>query len=269
MEHAIFSRPGVGTTARIVQSQALRFSRVTMDEPALLVVRFGRKELRAPGFRCVLEPGDAVVLAQDQVVDIVNTPGPDGRYQADWLVWDRALLEGHVPKNPASRTVEEARGLHGLAKNLSDAIDAAIDVLRDPEKVPDPIARHRLDEVLVWLDLLGIRIESRAPSGTGALVRRLIHTSPETRWPAEAIASRMAMSEATLRRRLAQEGTTLGALVSDVRMSLAMQLLQSTDVPITGIALRIGYESASRFAIRFRRRFGFAPSAIRDHHRRP
>jgi len=269
VEHAIFTRPGVGSTARIVQSQALRFSRVTMDEPALLVVRFGRKELRAPGFACVLEPGDAVVLAQGQVVDIVNTPGPDGRYQADWLVWDPAVLEGHVPRHPASRAVEEIRGLHGLSKGLSDAIDAAIDVLRRPDEVPDAVARHRLAEVLVWLDLLGIRIERRAPSGTGALVRRLVHASPEARWPAEAVATRLAMSEATLRRRLAQEGTTLGALIADVRMSLAMQLLQSTDVPITGIALRIGYESASRFAIRFRRRFGFAPSAIRDHHRRP
>jgi transcriptional regulator GlxA family with amidase domain len=51
-------------------------------------------------------------------------------------------------------------------------------------------------------------------------------------------------------------------------MSFAMVLLQSTQHAVNRIALQVGYESASRFAIRFRERFGFAPTAIRGHARR-
>ena len=53
----------------------------------------------------------------------------------------------------------------------------------------------------------------------------------------------------------------------DVRMTSALRLLQGTDWPISLIASQVGYESASRFAERFRKRFGFAPTAIRGHHR--
>lgn len=268
MDHVIARRPGIGTTARIVQSQHLRFSRVTVSDPVLIIVKFGRKELHAPGFQCVLEAGEAVAIGQDQVFDIVNTPGPDGQYQADWLVWDPALISGYVPRNLDSRAIDVARDLGGAPEEFSRSIDMAFDALRHPDEVPDPVAAHRLTEVLVWIDLLGSRFELREPTSTGAMVRRLIASSPDIEWAASTVVERMAMSEATLRRRLAEEGTTLGALIADVRMSSAMQLLQSTDLPISRIALDVGYESPSRFAIRFRRRFGFAPSAIRGHHRK-
>ena len=44
-------------------------------------------------------------------------------------------------------------------------------------------------------------------------------------------------------------------------------LLQSTDFPINRIALEVGYASPSRFATRFRARFGIAPTIIRGHRR--
>jgi transcriptional regulator GlxA family with amidase domain len=53
----------------------------------------------------------------------------------------------------------------------------------------------------------------------------------------------------------------------DARMSLALTLLQASDLSVNNIANAVGYSSASRFAVRFRQRFGFAPSAIRGHER--
>lgn len=269
MDHIIAVRPDVGTTARILQYQHLRFSRVTIPNPVLIIVKFGQKELRAPGFECLLGPGQAVAIAQDQIFDIINTPGPDGRYQSDWLVWDAALISGFVQRNANSTVIETARNLGQLPTEFSNSIDAALDAVRHPDQVPDSIAVHRLNEVLVWIETYGGRFELREPISTSALVRRCVLSSPDTNWTASAIVTEMAMSEATLRRRLAEEGTTLGDLIADVRMSFAMQLLQSTRLPISRIALDVGYESASRFAIRFRRRFGFSPSAIRGHHRHP
>jgi AraC-like DNA-binding protein len=37
---------------------------------------------------------------------------------------------------------------------------------------------------------------------------------------------------------------------------------------VTQIALTVGYQSPSHFTVRFRRRFGFPPSAIRESGRR-
>ncbi|RZS79826.1 AraC family transcriptional regulator [Phyllobacterium myrsinacearum] len=267
MDHVITIRPGVGTVARIVQSRHLRFSRVTTTSPVLIVVKFGRKELRAPGFQCVLGPGDAVAISQDQVFDIVNTPGPDGQYQADWLVWDPVLISGFVSDNANSTIIDIAQDLKQVPDEFSHSFAVALDAVRQPDNIPHAIAVHRLNEVLVWIDSFGVRFGQRQSSRTSALVRRLILSSPDANWTASAIVSTIAMSEATLRRRLAEEGMTLSELIADVRMLCAMQLLQSTHLPISRIALDVGYESASRFAIRFRRRFGFAPSAIRGHQR--
>nr|WP_274708848.1 helix-turn-helix transcriptional regulator [Variovorax sp. S12S4] len=81
------------------------------------------------------------------------------------------------------------------------------------------------------------------------------------------VAARLAMSEATLRRRLSAEGATFASVLTDARMSFAMTLLQSTDHAVTRIASSVGYDSASRFSVRFRARFGFAPTAVRGHRR--
>jgi AraC-like DNA-binding protein len=72
-----------------------------------------------------------------------------------------------------------------------------------------------------------------------------------------------ALSEASLRRRLASESASFTSLVIDARMTIALERLQSSSHSITRIALDVGYESASRFAVRFRARFGIAPSEIR------
>jgi AraC-like DNA-binding protein len=44
----------------------------------------------------------------------------------------------------------------------------------------------------------------------------------------------------------------------------ALTLLQVTDRPVSDIACQVGYDCASRFADRFKKRFGFSPRAVRD-----
>nr|WP_234902913.1 helix-turn-helix transcriptional regulator [Ensifer adhaerens] len=90
---------------------------------------------------------------------------------------------------------------------------------------------------------------------------------PGTPWTGSGLGKRLGVSEATLRRKLSAEGWSFQQLLTDVRMSAAIQMLQSSDVPVLHIAQQVGYESQSRFAARFRQRFGFPPSAIRGHRR--
>lgn len=111
------------------------------------------------------------------------------------------------------------------------------------------------------------RVTLPRPTGFAQRIRGVLIASPGTEWSSTGLGRTLGVSEVTLRRKLASEAWTFQSLLADVRMSAAMQLLQSTDLPILHIAQEVGYESQSGFAMRFRARFGFAPSAIRGHHR--
>ena len=63
-------------------------------------------------------------------------------------------------------------------------------------------------------------------------VRFILATDLAASWCASAMTSRLGMSEATMRRRLAAEGWTFSELLIDVRVSRALTLLQVTDRPV-------------------------------------
>jgi AraC-like DNA-binding protein len=145
----------------------------------------------------------------------------------------------------------------------------AAQALAPDAALPESIARLRVLEVLHWLlEQHGVALRApQAHADVSAKVRALITGRLDTEWTADRIASELAVSEATLRRRLVAEGASLTQLLVDARMATALTLLQATAQPVSSIALSVGYESPSRFAVRFRQRFGFAPTAVRGHER--
>lgn len=84
-------------------------------------------------------------------------------------------------------------------------------------------------------------------------VRQFIMLSPARAWTAQDVASRLALSVPTLRRRLREESQSFRQIVEEVRMAVALSQLQSTRLPIGEIALQCGYLSSSRFTARFRK----------------
>ena len=262
-DSALVVRQDVGVSARVGQRRDLRFSRIVVDRPALIVVTHGNKTLHADDRQWSIGSGEAVAIAGGQTFDVSNRLSADGLYEARWLIWDPAIVAGFDRRPAGIPPLAGAASLGRVDTQLAGAFERAADAIQDVEHVPDEVARHRLAEVLVWLSLRGIRFAPAEDPGMAMKVRRLFETALDRRWTASIVASDLAVSEATLRRRLAAEGTGLGAILADVRMSSAMVLLQSTRYPVQRIALEVGYESASRFAIRFRERFGFPPTAIR------
>ncbi|WP_234262472.1 helix-turn-helix domain-containing protein [Klebsiella aerogenes] len=59
-------------------------------------------------------------------------------------------------------------------------------------------------------------------------------------------------------------GYTLGRYIRARRMTVAAVLLKSTDLSITSIYLRVGYDEAATFCRVFCRHFGLSPSAYRS-----
>lgn len=268
-------RPGVGVAAHIVQGRGLEILRVRVEYPTLILVDRGIKAVkveRGGGVRALR--GQGLVIGGNQTVDFTNSVSDGSHYEARWLLFDPVLLDDPYYLGCAtevespSRSKAAARLLSQVPQSLADAFENARQTLSPSAGIPDAIARQRVLEVMHWLLEEGIVLRSSpATPSVSIKVRALIAGRLDGAWTAERVASELALSEATLRRRLAAESTSLTELLVDARMSTALTLLQATTQPVSDIALSVGYESPSRFAVRFRQRFGFAPTAVRGHER--
>lgn len=92
------------------------------------------------------------------------------------------------------------------------------------------------------------------------VVDQLEHGAPSI----EDAAAHMHMSTRNLQRKLADEGTSLAAIVDEIRQSEAQRRLKQSQDSLTAIALDLGFSDASAFSRACKRWFGKSPSDIRD-----
>ncbi|MEZ4298968.1 MAG: AraC family transcriptional regulator ligand-binding domain-containing protein [Polyangiaceae bacterium] len=92
-------------------------------------------------------------------------------------------------------------------------------------------------------------------------VRALVRDEPAMSL-AEA-AKRLSMSERTLKRRLAEQGTTFSALVDGARRQKAIALLLDKRLTLEAIATQLGYSDTANFTRAFRRWTGMPPGEAR------
>ncbi|MDQ8020865.1 MAG: helix-turn-helix transcriptional regulator [Moraxellaceae bacterium] len=266
------SMPGVFHLSHHRASLPQRIRRVSVFRPLLIRVAVGTKRLFA-GAALVptheVPAGGIAAFAARTEVDLMNVPSQQG-YLAEVL-------------NIAPDAVEAFRGRHGLQVNaLLDARgDSAAPIQPGPalasawqhllelwqhEQAPQPdIARHRLEEVLLCLVLQGaghVLFVNRHDAWSERL-RAILQAAPAAKWSAAEVATRLHCSEATLRRHLASEGTHLRDMLDAIRMNMGLGLVLNTQRRIDDIAQACGYDSASRFSIRFRQRFGVSPTEMR------
>ncbi len=80
----------------------------------------------------------------------------------------------------------------------------------------------------------------------------------------EDVARRIATSRRQLQRAFAEAGgTSFRSYLAAVRMSRALELLESGAVPVREVAQTVGYRQPAQFAKAFRRHHGASPSAFR------
>ncbi len=262
MEPRIAQRAGIGAGGIVQQQQELEFKRLFVDKPLLVVVERGAKVVRWAGGEYLIRAGDAVAIAGGQTLDVVNCLPTTGGYRARWLTCDDAVIAGHAARHAEQRTIRHALAIVEPCAQFGEAFDRAIEAV-DDASLPAAIARHRMEEVLLWLGIAGGRFGEAAFETLSAKIRRLIVGDLANDWSAPTVAAALAMSESTMRRKLAEENATLTDILSDARMSFALNLLQSTRHSVTQIACDVGYKTLSHFAARFHQRFGFPPTAIR------
>lgn len=260
----IRNRGGVGTTAHVVQARELLSTRISIDLPTLIAVRDGTKRVRAAGMEYLMEPGDLIAVAPGQSFDVINTPCPiTGLYKADWLACDLGLIRRFLQGRPQGRRITDTLLLRATSGYLLTSFAHACEGIALEHDIPCQAAEARMTEMLGWLAHLGGYFDSEPERSVTLRLRHLIGNDLSAEWTAPSVARYLGMSEATMRRRLTSEKTQFHQLLVDIRMSHALTLLQVTDVSVTSIAYEVGYSSPSRFASRFRQRFGYAPSDVR------
>ena len=100
----------------------------------------------------------------------------------------------------------------------------------------------------------------RARTGVTQQARVLITQHLAQSAPMDAVARDLGLSERTLRRRLAEQGTSYQELLDEVRASLSTELLTRARLSVEDTALRLGYAEASSFIHAFKRWHGVTPA---------
>lgn len=248
--------------------QQHRLHQVQMLEPSLCRVSHGTKRVFLGEQSVAVGAGQWLLLPANVAFDIENKPDARG-YLAQVLSFSQQLVSefhlGHAQHLPDTTT--ERIGLRNWHIEQYPRLDVVwlrlLQSLTDQE--PLPLQKHLLFELLLTLGLSGHLwpLLGRADGRLSLLVRHMLMANPSYNWSQAVVATRFHMSSPTLRRHLATEGQTFREILESVRMAYALSRLQTTRSSINDIANDCGYASASRFAVRFRQRFGLSPRALR------
>ena len=133
---------------------------------------------------------------------------------------------------------------------------------RDIMDIPLPTANEATRQLLInqCQHLLQQRCSR---TGVADIVRRHLIANLDQNINMEQVANLQCVSLRTLRRQLTQEGTSFRTLMDEVRETLAMELIQSTNLTMEQIALRLGYADTANFFHAFKRWKGNTPNSFR------
>lgn len=124
--------------------------------------------------------------------------------------------------------------------------------------------QHAVRRWIAQCDALSNRHQREtARAGSAAMVRSAILREPDRAISLEAVAATWHISERTLRRRLAEEGTTFRELTDIVRATIADKLL-CAGATVSNVAHQLGYADAASFIRAYKRWRGHTPGAAHD-----
>jgi AraC-like DNA-binding protein len=146
----------------------------------------------------------------------------------------------------------------GAQANLLALTD---DALRLPLLTADP---KLLKAIRPFCDMAAKQRNTAAGTLRSAVENEVEKLLPHGSAKARTVAKNLALSDRTLSRRLADEGTSYAEVVDQLRGSLAIQYLKEPGMSVSQIAWLLGYEGSTSFNHAFRRWTGQSPSAARN-----
>ena len=130
--------------------------------------------------------------------------------------------------------------------------------------IPIPTADYRLLKILRRLAETMLRECGQKGTGLVPKVERLVvDLLPKGTARAKVIATELGMSDRTLSRRLAGEGTSFDEILDRLRHDLAQRYITASDLSLGEIAFNLGYANQPAFTTAFKRWSGKSPSELR------
>lgn len=186
--------------------------------------------------------------------------------------YDR-LLRTYLPPRLIVRAAPDAPMSSPTARQLTNLVS----MMRHESTTPTLGAHAMLGALSAALFTLALRLageDDSAPYGLLAMaghprlapaLNAILH-NPGNSWTLENLADLCNMSRATLARHFKERiGCTTNDLITDVRMTLAINELKNPSNSTEVIAERVGYQSMSAFQKTFRQRIGMSPAQWRKH----
>lgn len=259
-----------GEQVTVIAQNAYRLRAVRIDQPLLVLPLAGIKRIDVDGNQAEITAGQFVMLHRSTQLSLENLPpaGADQAYRAwcitfPWrvVVLARQLLSAHGA--PTARAPTQAFS-NGAIAPLLPALRSFLGVVGDAGSALHPAqADHALLGLLLALAHIGhgqfLHAHDLSLAGR---IRLLIAAAPARDWSSVDFEEALHISGATLRRRLAQEETSLRALLRETRLHHGLNLLQSSRKPLKAIAHASGYRSVPSFSRNFSAHFGVEPSAL-------
>lgn len=236
-------------------------------EATLLLVLSGQLTLLEQNSTTIVDtPSQLCLITPDASADLTKTPGGhDAVFRSVFLTFSSTLLARFYHHYPEKLTpVHHPDPFTRLA--LDDELTRTLQYLVEgitSDALSESRLELRLMDMLLVLSERGYHFGAPPQPGITTQLRALISEEPEHHWTAQSAGRRLAMSEATLRRRLSAEQTRFEVLLLETRMQHAMMLVQTTSWSMQRLAEACGYKSSARFSERFKTRFGCSPTKIR------
>jgi AraC-like DNA-binding protein len=162
---------------------------------------------------------------------------------------------------PAPPYADRLRVLLGIPLDY-DAPDTV--AVLDPKVLDEPLPQANEATLrMCEAECRKLLARRRARSGVSAKVRDFILRQPNGSSDMDSVAAELHMTARTLRRHLADEGTTFRALREEVLLMLAEELLGTARMKLDEVAERLGYADAAAFSHAFKRWSGVAPGEFR------
>ncbi|NIF82524.1 helix-turn-helix transcriptional regulator [Comamonas sp. Tr-654] len=260
-------RRGLCTMAQPCLKQAQHTPRFLFQDATLLLIASGRLDLDCGVDRISVDAGAALLLVEaNACADLIKTPGgTEQRFRSIFLTLSPELLEafrrGRATGPESSQAAASFRSIP-LDADLGSSLEHVLAGAAAPQ-FSDERLRYRAMDLLAALAERGFAFRPLMSQRMSGRLRALVSEAPHQHWTAQTAGKALAVSEATLHRRLAGECARFEDVLIDVRMHHAMMLMQTTSLSVPEIAQACGYRSRARFAERFRARFGYPPSAVR------
>lgn len=226
---------------------------VPIIKPMLICVLDGSKKLGE--IEC--PTGSFVILSNRPSINMRNIPS-DAEYLALIIEFEYDDFGCLPPKKGRTAPFVQGQIAPAFLQTLQQFVEWSA-------FAPGAMWATRRREILQMLYHLGFEAVGAVvePPSLSHRLHSMINANLASEVNAEALASQLAMSESTLRRKLAGEGTSLQEIKDRARLGYGLHLVQTTFDPIGRVAERCGYQSQSRFTDKFKQMFDVTPTELR------